>query len=96
MKIWDTRFDESKKANFPQIVYKNRLINIEEETFLTNKLFNLFLLTHRDKHLDIKAIQQNKTELPYRKLSNLILDIELEFETEYMVYLLNYFGVEVD
>ena len=96
MKLWDIRYDEKEKHNFPQIVYKNRLINIDEETFLTNKLFSLFLLTHRDKRSEIKAIQQDKTELPYRKLSSLILDLDLEFETEYMVYLLNYFSVEVD
>jgi hypothetical protein len=96
MKLWDTRYDEGEKHNFPQIVYKNRLINIEEETFLTNKLFNLFLLTHRDKHTEIKIIQKDKTELPYRKLSNLIIEMDLEFETEYMVHLLNYFNIEVD
>ncbi len=96
MKLWDIKFDEGKKYNFPQIVYKNRLINIDEETFLTNKLFNLFLLTHRDKHSEIKEIQKDKTELPYRKLANLITETNFEFETQYMVYLLNYFSVEVD
>ena len=96
MKLWDVKFDEGQKHNFPQIVYKSRLINNEEETFLTNKLFNLFLLTHRDKHSAIKEIQKDKTELPYRKLSNLIAKMEFEFETEHMVYLLNYFNVEVD
>ena len=96
MKLWDTKFDESMKDNFPQIVYKSRIINIEEETFLTNKLFNLFLLTHRDKHSEIKEIQQNKNKLPYKQLSDLIQKVEFEFETEYMVYLLNYFSVEVD
>jgi len=96
MKLWNTKFDEGMKDNFPQIVYKNRLINLEEETFLTNKLFNLFLLTHRDKHKEIKEIQKNKIELPYMKLSNLIQSVEFEFQTEYMVNLLNYFSVEVD
>jgi len=96
MKLWNTKFDEGMKDNFPQIVYKNRIINIEEETFLTNKLFNLFLLTHRDKHTEIKAIQKNKNKLPYKQLSDLIQEVEFEFETEYMVYLLNYFSVEVD
>lgn len=96
MKLWNTKFDESMKDNFPQIVYKNKIINIEEETFLTNKLFNLFLLTHRDKHTEIKIIQQNKTELPYKALSKLIQEVDFEFQTEYMVNLLNYFSVEVD
>jgi len=96
MKLWNVRFDENLKDNFPQIVYKNRIINIEEETFLTNKLFDLFLLTHMDKRTEIKAIQKTKTELPYKKLADLIQPLEFEFETEYMVYLLNYFSVEVD
>ena len=44
MKLWSTSFDENMPDNFPQITYKNKVVSIEEQTFLTNKLFDLFQL----------------------------------------------------
>lgn len=97
MKLWSTSFDENMPDNFPQITYKNKVVSIEEQTFLTNKLFDLFQLTHRDRIVDIKVIRLNKEILPYKKLYNLIFSDEpFEFETEYMVFLLNFFSVETD
>ncbi len=97
MKLWTTTFDKNEKSNFPQIVYKNRVITIDEQTFLTNKIFDLFQLTHRDKLREIQSIKKDKMSLPYKALYNLIMsDTPFEFETEYMVFLLNFFSIEVD
>jgi len=97
MKLWSTNFDETITDNFPQITYKNKVISVSEQSFLTNKLFELFQLTCRDKIADIKFIKLDNNSLPYKKLYKLIFSNEpFEFETEYMVFLLNFFSVEID
>ena len=97
MKLWSVDIDKPYVDNFPQITYKDKVISLEEETFLTNKLFDLFKLTHRDKIADINLIKLDKNHLPYKKLYHLIFENEpFEFETEYMVFLLNFFSVEID
>jgi len=96
MKLWTNGYDKSID-DFPQIIYKNRILSYEEQAFLTNKIFSLFQLTHRDKFKDLHKIKTNKNELPFKKLYQLIhSDDKYEFEAEYMVYLLNYFSVELD
>lgn len=95
MRLWISGFDEGYPDNFPQIIYKNRVISLEEQAFLTNKIISIFLLTDRDNSKKIYEIKNNKHKLPYRDLHNLILDdTDYEFETEYMVALLNYFHIE--
>ena len=97
MKLWSALFDENDLTNYPKLVYKNRIMTHSEQSFLTSKLFNIFSLTHRDRAREINNIKKISDELPYKKLYNLFLDDDpFEFETEYMVFLLNYFKIEID
>jgi len=99
MKLWSIAYDEElKNINFPQVVYKSFSIPIELETKLVNRIFQIFYLTHQDARREIEAIAKNKTELPYRKLYNLIFHKteNYEFETEYLVALLNFFNIELN
>lgn len=95
MKIWSISFNERDLENFPQIIYKNRPITIEEETYLTNKIFEIFLLTHRDAKQTIMEIK-NIHSFPYKKLHNLVFpDPNYEFATEYFIDILNLFSIEI-
>lgn len=98
MRMWTLTYDENKLDNFPQVLYKGNEINIEMETKLLKDIFKIFYLTHRDEHDKIKSIENNtKKVLPYKDLLELIVPgVELEFETEYFVELLNYFNIEID
>ena len=97
MKVWSIGYDENRKDNFPQVVYKDHPISIEQEASLVNEIFKIFYLIHRDAKKDIEKIEMNKKELPYRKLYDLVFSNkkEFEFETEYLVELLNIFHVEL-
>lgn len=98
MRIWTLGYDKEKKDNFPQVLYKGEEIDICTETKLLRQLFKIFYLTHRDKREAIKIIEKNaRDELPYSYLLELIVPgIEMEFETEYLVELLNYFSIEIN
>lgn len=95
MKLWSVGYDENCLSNFPQIIYKNRVINMNEEAYLTNKIFDIFLLTHRDEKEKILHIR-NSHLLPYKELHNMVYpDPECEFEVEYFVIILNLFNIEI-
>jgi hypothetical protein len=100
MKIWSLAYDENEKYNFPQIVYKGvRVITSDEQANLTTKIYKMLKLTHRDRLTDINMIIDNGDELPFKSLYNIVYpgqDPDLEFQTEYMVELLNLFQVEID
>ena len=97
MKLWSIGYDENQKDNFPQVIFKSQVIPIEQEAKLVNEIFRIFYLVHRDAKHEIKEIEKNKKELPYRKLYNMVFPIkEFEFETEYLVELLNLFNIELN
>ena len=68
MKLWSLQYNESNLDNFPQICYKGIELPITKEELLVNELFKIFYLTCRDAKQQIKEIELNKFELPYKKL----------------------------
>lgn len=94
--MWSVGYDESQRENFPQIVYRNNSITFDQEVKFVKEIFKIFYLIHRDAKKDIEAIERNKKELPYKKLYQLVYPLkkEFEFETEYLVELLNLFQIE--
>lgn len=97
MKLWTMRFDESRLDNFPQVCYKGTEINPNKESSLVKEIFRIFYLTHRDSKDKIKIIENNKLELPYKNLYNMVFPPKkVEFETEYFVDLLNLFSIELE
>ena len=95
--MWSAGYDENQRENFPQVVYRSNIITIEQEAKMLKEIFKIFYLVHRDAKEDIRVIEGNKTELPYSKLYNLVFptEKEFEFETEYLIALLNLFHVEL-
>ena len=72
-------------------------ISQDKEEFLTNEIFKIFYLTHRDAKQQIKEIELNKFELPYKKLYELVFPPKnVEFHTEYFIDLLNLFSIELE
>ena len=97
MKLWTLQFNESNLVNFPQICYKGIEISQDKEEFLINEIFKIFYLTHRDAKQQIKEIELNKFELPYKKLYELVFPPKnVEFHTEYFIDLLNLFSIELE
>ncbi len=97
MKLWTLEYNECIKDNFPQVMYKGKVVDQSTKVKVLRELFNLFYLTHRDARTKIKEIESNVNELPYQKLYELILPPkQAEFQKEYLVDLLNYFSVEIN
>lgn len=100
MKLWTLTYNENIKENFPQIRYKgNRIITSTEQATLTNKLFGIIQLTNRDNLKEIRMVIDEFDELPFKALYNIIFndqDPNFEFQTEYMVEMLNLFQVELE
>lgn len=97
MKLWSLGLDNNNLDNFPQVLYKNKPITIEQEMKLTHEIFKIFYLTHRDKKNQIRVIENYKNELPFKDLYNLVFpDKNVEFHTEYLVDLLNLFCIELE
>jgi hypothetical protein len=98
MKLWTIGFDETLE-DFPQLIYKNKIMNYEEQAYLTKKIFNMIILTNRDNYIKINEIISNKNKLPFEELYLLIFGTQAnryEFEIEYLAYFLNYFEVEIN
>lgn len=96
MKLWSVGYSTDHLDNFPQVVYKNKIITIEQEAQLVDKVFQIMLLTHRDAHRLIAEIKDNRRQLPYRDLYELVYPpIELEFQVQYFVELLNLLEIEM-
>lgn len=103
MKLWTIEYDKNNKTNFPQIVYKgNRVITADEQAALTLKLFRVIKLTNRDKLGEITSVIDecyDSQELPFKALYNIVFgsnQLDLEFQTEYMVELLNTVQIELE
>lgn len=97
MKLWSLQYNESNLDNFPQICYKGIELPITKEELLVNELFKIFYLTCRDDKQQIKEIELNKFELPYKKLYELVFPPKnVEFHTEYFIDLLNLFSIELE
>lgn len=97
MKLWSLQYNESNLDNFPQICYKGIELPITKEELLVNELFKIFYLTCRDAKQQIKEIELNKFELPYKKLYELVFPPKnVEFHTEYFIDLLNLFSIELE
>lgn len=98
MKLWSLEYNEEKKLNFPQLMYKGKEVDSSVKLTLLREIFKLFYLTHRDSKDKIKEIENKaSTVLPYEGLYNLILPPKnVEFQKEYLVDLLNYFSIEID
>jgi hypothetical protein len=97
MKLWSLQYNESNLDNFPQICYKGIVLPVTKEVLLVNELFKIFYLTCRDAKQQIKEIELNKFELPYKKLYELVFPPKnVEFHTEYFIDLLNLFSIELE
>jgi len=100
MKLWSLTYDENLKNNFPQIIYKgDRIITSTEQSILTTKLYKVIQLTNRDSLKEIRMIIEDCDELPFKSLYNIMFDSQdpnFEFQTEYMVEMLNLFQVELE
>lgn len=100
MKLWSLRYDEIQKNNFPQIIYKgHKVISNDEQVKLSEQIFKVLELTCRDQIKDIRIAISKTDELPFKRIHNLIYpnqDPGLEFQTEYMVEILNIFQIEID
>lgn len=97
MKLWSLQYNESNLDNFPQICYKGIELPVTKEELLVNELFKIFYLTCRDTKQQIKEIELNKFELPYKKLYELVFPPKnVEFHTEYFIDLLNLFSIELE
>lgn len=97
MKLWSLQYNESNLDNFPQICYKGIELPVTKEELLVNELFKIFYLTCRDAKQQIKEIELNKFELPYKKLYELVFPPKnVEFHTEYFIDLLNLFSIELE
>ena len=94
MKLWSLNYNVVMRNDFPQLMYKELYIPVEDQVKLTHELFNIFLLTHRDNREKILKLKHRMNELPYKELHNMILpDPNYEFSTEYLVDMLNIFEV---
>lgn len=97
MKVWDIVYYNNKSNTTPAVLYKGNLFNLKLESKLRGEVFNYFYLTHRDKKNEIKELEENFDNNSYKQLYNMVYPPKkVKHRFEYLVALLNLFGIEID